>query len=713
MTHERVEALLRPKVEFIAVGTSVVLAIGSWWLQAYMLFTPVIGKAAAVFFLMHATWRTHQGVRLGRFQRGLRRLPFYALSSRQIPCSDKALFVGKGFEWTADHTKRLRDTRKRKFLKYLKAVSTDDAARNMGGAPELHGVGLWEGEHDVAVPRAELVGHLWAVGATRNGKTRLEEILVEQDIRVGNTTIVFDPKGDANLLRRVYGAAKRAGKLDRLYIFHLAFPDLSARYNAIGSFTRITQIAQRITAGLPGEGDSAAFKEFAWRVTNIVARVLIDMDERPDLIKIQRYVFDIDSLLIRYLTHWFERRGADNWRSRVKRIEQQLKNPSKLRGTERERSPMVVAMSRVAREVLRSDSHDYKPVIHALLKISEAEKSYFDKITSNLGPLLEKLTTGKTAEILSPDYADPDDPRPILDWGQVIRERGIVYVGLDALTDITVASAVGQAMFEDLTAKAGELYQYGEDYGMPDAQLRRPKLPDRPISIHADELSAIASESVLNILSRAGGAEFELKGYSQSLYDLERGLGNRAAAQVAIDSLNTLIMLRVQSGETARYLTGKLRPVEIEKESEMFGYHDSAQPENAVEFTSAAHHRVDYQEVKPIEPGDVTSLPKGHAFALLEGNRLHKIRIPLPKEEDDTLPETVATMVESMARQNGSTDWWVDDWFERNVREESPRSVHSRSDHIVMEDLADPNLGGTAHSEFELVRESMFDEQVL
>ena len=53
----------------------------------------------------------------------------------------------------------------------------------------------------------------------------------------------------------------------------------------------------------------------------------------------------------------------------------------------------------------------------------------------HLGPLLKKLTTGKAAELLSPNYEDIHDQRPILDWLQVIRNKQIVYVGLDALTD--------------------------------------------------------------------------------------------------------------------------------------------------------------------------------------------------------------------------------------------------------------------------------------
>ena len=47
-------------------------------------------------------------------------------------------------------------------------------------------------------------------GTTRVGKTRLCEVFVRQDIHNGDVVIVFDPKGDADLLKRVYIEAVRA-----------------------------------------------------------------------------------------------------------------------------------------------------------------------------------------------------------------------------------------------------------------------------------------------------------------------------------------------------------------------------------------------------------------------------------------------------------------------------------------------------------------------
>ena len=99
------------------------------------------------------------------------------------------------------------------------------------------------------------------LGTTRVGKTRLAELFITQDFRRirpakakapaqqnldREVVIVFDPKGDADLLKRMYIECKRAGRLDEFYVFHLGWPDYSAHYNAVGRFGRISEVATRI-----------------------------------------------------------------------------------------------------------------------------------------------------------------------------------------------------------------------------------------------------------------------------------------------------------------------------------------------------------------------------------------------------------------------------------------------------------------------------------
>src|SRR5262249_37760749 len=159
-----------------------------------------------------------------------------------------------------------------------------------------------------------------------------------------------------------------------------------------------------------------------------------------------------------------------DWRNEVQSL--QIDKKTLNRGLQTRGSRAVALVEYANRKQL------YDPIAHALASTLSYEKSYFDKLVASLLPLLEKLTTGKTAGLLSPDRADTADRRPVFDWLSVIQEKAIVYVGLDALSDYEVASAVGNSMFADLTSVAGQLYKQAQ--GGPVDALRR-------IALHADE----------------------------------------------------------------------------------------------------------------------------------------------------------------------------------------------------------------------------------
>ena len=314
--------------------------------------------------------------------------------------------------------------------------TTDDAPAGLGGDPALHGVE--PDESDIWMDLSERVGHTLVLGTTRVGKTRLAELLIAQDIRRGEVVIVFDPKGDADLLRRVYAEAERAGRADAFFMFHLGHPDISARYNPVGSFSRITEVATRIAGQLPSEGQSAAFKEFVWRFVNVMARALVALGRTPDYEAINRHASDIEPLLVDYFEQWLDRDpSTSGWRDELER--QPIDKKSLDKGLQ-SRGLRAVSLVEFARR-----RRLYDPIAHALASTLAYEKSHFDKLVASLLPLMEKLTTGRTAALLSPAMNAPGEWRPVFDWNAVINLGGIVYVGLDALSDYEVAAAVGHS----------------------------------------------------------------------------------------------------------------------------------------------------------------------------------------------------------------------------------------------------------------------------
>ncbi|MDR0578717.1 MAG: type IV conjugative transfer system coupling protein TraD [Candidatus Accumulibacter sp.] len=682
---QNVEVLLRPAVELYTVAvcaSAAFLCLAAPWSLA---LKPSWGVYSALAFVCFGAIRLKDAWVILRYRRNLRRLPRYGMQSRKVPVSPQRLFVGRGFRWEARHTQRLMQTYRPEFRQYVEPAYLYRLARRMeerlgfapfplsklanvlawdsvlnpvrplppvGGLPRLHGIEPHE--VDVTLPLAERVGHTLVLGTTRVGKTRLAELFITQDIRrrVGGqheVVIVFDPKGDADLLKRMYVEAKRAGRLGEFYVFHLGWPDISARYNAVGRFGRISEVASRIAGQLSGEGNSAAFREFAWRFVNIVARALVELGQRPDYLLIQRHVINIDNLFVEYAQHYFARHEPKAWEVIVQ-LEAKLNDkniPRNMTGREKR----VVAL-----EQYLSQIRVYDPVLDGLRSAVRYDRTYFDKIVASLLPLLEKLTTGKIAQLLAPNYSDLADPRPIFDWMQIIRKRAVVYVGLDALSDAEVAAAVGNSMFADLVSVAGHIYKFGIDDGLPGGATG----VKVPINVHADEFNELMGDEFIPMVNKGGGAGVQVTAYTQTLSDIEAKIGNRAKAGQVVGNFNNLFLLRVRETATAELLTKQLPQVEVYTTATMSGATDSSDPQGHTAFTSNTQDRVTRTSVAMIEPAHVVALPKGQCFALIEGGQLWKVRMPLPAHDpDEVLPRDLREMADKMRRRYGEADeWW-------------------------------------------------------
>jgi conjugative coupling factor TraD (SXT/TOL subfamily) len=639
------EAWLRPAYELRATLVSGVASVAVLVSPATFLLTRQLSWGLAGVLLCHAAWRGRQGWRILRYRWNLRRLTRYVVRCNEIPCSAERLFLGRGFRWDQRHTQRLFEARvpQNQYLlepgmlrRWLRDTSKE--LSELGGDPAIHGVEPVEA--DVWMNVTDRVGHTLVLGTTRVGKTRLAELLITQDIRRGEVVIVFDPKGDIDLLRRVYAEAKRAGRADRFYMFHLGHPEVSSRYNPVGSFSRITEVATRIAGQLPSEGQSAAFREFVWRFVNVMARALVALGRKPDYEQINRHASDIEPLLIDYFEHWLDQEnGAAGWRDEVDGMAIDRKKLDKALQTRGSRAVALVEYAR--RRKL------YDPIAHALASTLNYEKSHFDKLVASLLPLMEKLTTGRTASLLSPDSNDTDDWRPIFDWASVINTQGIVYVGLDGLSDYEVAAAVGNSMFADLTSVAGSLYKFGTTSGdlAGDAAARR-------IAIHADEFNELIGDEFVPLLNKAGGAGFQVTAYTQTWSDVEARIGSQAKAGQIAGNFNSLIMLRVKEVATAELLTSQLSEVRLVSSIVSSSVSDTNDPGDFADFASRNEDRIITESAAMLSPSDLVQLPKGQAFALLHGGSLYKIRMPLPDASLDALmPENLATIANEIRRR--------------------------------------------------------------
>ncbi|KTT00600.1 type IV conjugative transfer system coupling protein TraD [Pseudomonas sp. PS02302] len=680
------DTLLRPAVELYTVQVCLAMAFLCVFAPWAVALTPLFGLVTAVAFLGFGIYRLRQALRVLRYRRNIRRLSFYSMTSKEIPVSNERLFVGKGFRWEQKHTQRLVDTYLPQYAPYVEPSEWTNKARRLearlefapfpltllakatawdrpwnpvrplppvGGLPRLHGIE--PDEHDVSLPLGERVGHSIVLGTTRVGKTRLAELFITQDIRrkrrgQHEVVIVFDPKGDADLLKRMYVECERAGRANEFYVFHLGWPDQSARYNAVGRFGRISEVATRIAGQLSSEGNSAAFKEFAWRFVNIIARALVALGRRPDYLQIQQHVINIEGLFLEYAQKYFDEHDPKAW-EKIIFIEGKLNDknvPFNMKG----RPLRVIAIDQYLNQTRVLD-----PVMDGLRSAVRYDKTYFDKIVASLLPLLEKLTTGRMAELIAPDYHDVNDPRPIFDWMQVVRKRAVVYVGLDALSDTEVAAAVGNSMFSDLVSVAGHIYKYGIDDGLPGEASSKVA-----INLHADEFNELIGDEFIPMINKGGGAGLQVTAYTQTLSDIEAKIGNRAKAGQIIGNFNNLFMLRVRETATAELLTNQLPKVQVFTATPASSASDAVNGKTA--FTSNTHDQLSATSVPMLEPAHVVGLPKGQCYALIEGGNLWKVRMPLPAvDPDEAMPKDLQELAEKMRKayqvgQATGSEWW-------------------------------------------------------
>lgn len=691
-----VENLLRPAFETmsaVSYGLAGTLTVLSPAVLMGALSTPSLTYGITAGLFARCGQRFLEARKLLKYQYEMHVLPTYEIDSNDIPVSTENLFLGLGFEWTSRHTQRRVDFDRQEFdwhkyrhqtRKYKTARALEKVLRKspmtawiakvtakqawynpiapipyVEGVPAIHAVGLWEGEVPVYERQSERVAHTFVVGTTRVGKTRLAEVLITQDIHNGEVVIVFDPKGDADLLKRTYIEAVKAGRGHQFYCFHLGHPELSARYNPVGSFSRITEPASRIAGQLPGEGNSAAFREFAWRYVNVISKALTALGKPITYDNILHFGSNIDPLLDDYLSLVFDlpasqtllaNAGHHNWRKSVSALVESDRKADRAQAT---RDRRAWAMAEIYKDARVMDQ-----VGGALLKTFEYEKSFYDKLVASLFPLLEKLTSGPTAELLSPNYFDMDDPRRIFDWDEIIRTGGIVYVGLDALTDAEVAQAVGNSMFSDLTSRAGALYKFGQTQGLsPELAALATR---RMICIHADEFNELVGKEFVPMANKAGGAGFRLTVYTQTLSDIKARFGSDAKAGQVIGNLGNLIMLRVKEYATAQLLTDLLQDAEVNQLTLLSGTSDDTNPDSPNDFGSSTQQRITSQKVPLVAPGDLTRLPKGHAFAML-GGKLYKLRLPL-FEETGELPKNLDFLCKQM-QATYETSGANDEWF--------------------------------------------------
>jgi len=685
------ETLLRPIQEYSSALVSIALAFFLYFYGSDFFILPVIAVPSALVLLCWGIFRFSQGRKIAFYQQHLTVAPRYDLQLSKVPTMKSKDFFGKGFPWASKHVARIEEANKIDNEKYLKNSWNVRMGRSLsntlqrynfnrleelvtspnrlnpfrplpklGGTPELHGVGLYEGEEDIIHDADERTGHMEIDGTTGAGKTVLLRLLIAQDVARGQPTIVFDPKNDKDLFEATYAAAKLAGKEDKFIHFNLGYPDISARYSPFSNNSRMTEVATITTSSLPTGGDATSFKEFAWRYINVIQLALASMGEKATYQRILDYSTDIDRLFVKYCEFCLSK-NPQEFEKAIFGLDVSDDDKRKDRALEQWDSSAVMWIRRL-RMIDKRSSDLVDSNMRSLMSIMDHEKMHFQKLVASLYPLLEKLTTGAIKDILSPDYDDIDDDRPILDWRNVLKGDNIVYCGFDALSDTTVASAVSAAMLADLVSVAGEVYKHGASPGLPSGY----DVGIKTANLYLDEGSDLLGKELIPMLNKSRGAGIKITLSTQSsIADAEVKLGSRAHATQALSNFNTRMIFRVRTAETAKSFCDQLGNAVYYQSMTFSGVTDSTTVGNEVDFTSNTQNRTAIKETAMLSVENIINLPRGHAFLMMNG-KVYKVRVPYVTVDKDLLPDEIAEIANRMGdKYYSSANWYVDKWYER------------------------------------------------
>ena len=516
----------------------------------------------------------------GRLPRALARL---------LPARDKGILLGRGFQWTPQHTQELET-----FMRDgARPLPTGVDAR--GGYPALHAVGMAQ-ERPLVLPFSELVGHVLIGGTTRSGKTRLLEVIACEAIQAPGTLVVIDPKGDVELLVRAAAQARRMGREFRF--FSPAFPHASKTFNPLSMCETTTELAARVQALMPGGGGMARdpfFTEYPLAIIERLGAAQAAVGEKwtiEGLNAVTTLLPPLEDLIAKYLFRAVFERGGDQ----------------------------VPPFREMKAEYEASGRRDL--LADAMLDDHGKPRDHWQRVTANLTPAFRGVTGGEMGRLLS--TVPPD-----LSWPKIVagsQGRGmVVYFSMNSLMFGEVSNRIGRVVLQDLIGFMGRRYAYDD----PDSMT--------PITILIDEFSNVAYSGFIDALNKGGGARAHFMLAMQSLADPEAAMG-REGAQRVLDNLNTRIWFRLTDDRTAKLATEGLGFTHVAFEEAGQGITFGG----VGGLVGNASARLSRSERPLIRSEWLTAMPRGECLVRLRGENW-KLRVPLlkpvPRDEQVAIAE--------------------------------------------------------------------------
>ena len=345
---------------------------------------------------------------------------------------------------------------------------------------------IWMPDHDRS-------GHVGCFGTTRSGKSRMIEAVMEQDIRKGYSTVVFDPKGDQVLFSKFVQVAAESGRLDQVLLLTPIFPDYSIYLDPLSNYYMEEELVNHIYCILPGKDSPAA--ELFTGTTETVSLAIIS-----SLIKLMRARGERVPLTFDDIK---KRIGHED----LRRLRESL---AMLPGTE-----------------------DLCHTLDSIIQ-NDALKDFYVRISASLRDAMIKLTMGNTGRIIGKARTNPFVQR--LENGEPV----LLFCTLGSLLTSRVSYLTAKVFVSMIQSLAGRIFARGSHLRIP-------------LCLHLDEGHNILYPGIHELFNKAGGANIWVHVYTQSKATFEKEAGMLSAHSI-IDSINTWVYFRLNHPETAEHV---------------------------------------------------------------------------------------------------------------------------------------------------------------
>lgn len=641
---KRFEQLLRPVYEARA---AVAWAFACIWMAgvSIALEAPKLALVAcALLALSMAGLRFMSANRLLKYKMSLLGLPTVIMPATRLKNSmgklGNNLWLGWGYRWEPRHTQRSYEIMKRDLEDvyppswWLKWRGDKRDPLQSKGLPWIHGLDM--GETDVILPFDSLKGHCAIIATTGAIKTRLAALVIFQLAMRGDCVIVIDPKGDKDLREICRQAAILSGKPERFLMLHPAFASESVRLDLIKNWDRVSQVASRITMVLDSQ-ESDNFKEFCWMAVHRITNAMKYVGRRVSIYTLKTAMESrtaVEALTTQALKKFFEEDCVQLHEALEKQLNAQASAGGKpQKGGVETSSPELAAMIKVFQEAVPEDEDQARitglPVkpeeLRGLIAILEANREWFGKMIVSITPMLTKLTTDDLKGLLSPDYDDINDKRPIMDGKRIVEGNHILYIGTDTLADESVGRAISTMALAELSAVAAEIYNHGTaaDTG------------EEPRRVHVviDEWGDAVCAPVIQQANKGRGAGFFIWALGQTFSDLvDKFQGNTARAKRFIGNMNNMIVGATQDPDTMALITEKLGETTITVRGQSTGI-GSKTEDVGLEFSANSSTSISEKDKEIFPRSLLPSLPDLHYIGFFNRGELVKGRIPVIVEE--------------------------------------------------------------------------------